>query len=200
VLTTHILQIVREPLKPGREAAYDAIERDQATTSKAFGCPHPYMAAETLTGSKEVWWFNAYESEHDRQRVYDAYATNAPLLEALQKNGAAKANLTLPAIEVFARYRSHGGADEPWTVGHGRFLVIAVTRDDRMIDGTVFEAGDGMRYVVRAARTRADANALRARVGTEAIVLAVRPNWSFPDPSWLAADPLFWTEQAEPDS
>ena len=102
----HILQIVREPLKPGSEAAYDAIERDQARISKAFGCPHPYLGAESLTGPKEVWWFNAYESEDDRQQVYDAYAKNARLLEALQKNSAAKTTLTLPAIEVFARYRS----------------------------------------------------------------------------------------------
>jgi hypothetical protein len=191
-----ILQIVREPLKPGSEAAYDAIERDQARISRAFGCPHPYLAAESLTGPKEVWWFNAYESDDDRQQVYDAYAKNARLLEALQKNGAAKTALTWPAIEVFARYRSHGSGDAPWTVGRGRFLVIAVTRDDRAIDGTVFEAADGTRYAISAARSRADAEALGPRAGAEATIFAVRPDWSFPDSSWLDADPRFWAEQA----
>jgi len=195
-LTTRILQIVREPLKPGSEAAYDAIERDQARISKAFGCPHPYLAAESLTGSKEVWWFNAYESEDDKQAVYEAYAKNAPLMAALQKNSAAKTNLTLPPVEIFARYRSHAGAGDPWTGGPGRFLVIAVTQDDRIIDGTVFEAADGTRYVVRAARARAEAEAeaVRTPVGPEATVFAIRPDWSFPDASWIAADPSFWTQ------
>ena len=196
--TARILQIVREPLKPGSEAAYDAIERDQARISKAFGCPHPYLAAESLTGPKEVWWFNAYESEDDQQRVYDEYAKNAPLLEALQKNSAAKTRLTLPAIEVFARYRSHASGSSPW-IGQGRFLVVAVTPDDQAMDGTVFETADGTRYIVGETRTRADANALQAGVGAEAIVLAVRPDWSFPDSSWLDADPVFWSERAARD-
>jgi hypothetical protein len=197
MLTTGILQIVREPLKAGGEAAYDAIEQDQARISKEFGCPHPYLAAESLTGAKEVWWFNAYESEEDKQRVYESYAENAPLVEALQKNSAAKTNLTLPAIEVFAQYRRHGSAGPAWIPGQGRFLAIAITRDDRAIEGTVFEAADGTRYVVRAARTRAEAEAMRTLVGPEATVFAVRPDWSFPDPSWIAADPLFWTERGE---
>jgi len=196
LLTTRILQIVREPLKPGSEAAYDAIERDQARISKAFGCPHPYLAAESLTGPKEVWWFNAYESDEDRQGVYDAYAKNAPLLEALQKNSVAKAALTLPAIEVLARFLSHGSGGAPWSVGHGRFLVIAVTRDDRSIDGTVFAAADGTRYIVCAVRTRTEADAARARIGPEANLFAVRSDWSFPDTSWIAADPSFWTEHS----
>jgi hypothetical protein len=191
-LTTRLLQIVREPLKSGSEAAYDAIERDQARISKAFGCPHPYLSAETLTGPKEVWWFNAYDSEDDRQQVYDAYAKNAPLLEALQKNGAAKTALTLPPIEVFARFLSHGSGTAPWSVGQGRFLVIAVTRDDLVIGGTVFEGADGTRYIVCAAGTRAEADAARARIGPDATVFAVRPDWSFPDASWIAADPSFW--------
>ena len=199
VLITRLLQIVREPLKPGCEAAYDAIERDQAHISTAFGCPHPYLAAEAVTGAKEVWWFNGYESEDDRQQVYAAYAKNAPLLDALQKNSADKTTLTLPAIEALARYQSHEGGIAPWTVGLGRFLVIAVTRDDRTINGTVFATADGTRYIVSAAGTRAEADALRARIGAEATVLAVRPDWSFPDSSWLDADPLFWSEQASRD-
>jgi hypothetical protein len=46
-------------------------------------------------------------------------------------------------------------------------------------------------------RSRADPDALGARAGAEATVLAVPPDWSFPDSSWLDADPQFWTEQAE---
>ena len=80
-----LLQIVREPLKPGAEAAFNAIEEERARVSATLGCPHPYLGAESVTGPKEVWWFNGYQSSTDRQQVYDAYAKNAPLMAAAEK-------------------------------------------------------------------------------------------------------------------
>jgi hypothetical protein len=55
-----ILQIAREPLKPGREAAYRNVEEDTARQSAKLGCPHPYLGVESLSGPKEIWWFNGY--------------------------------------------------------------------------------------------------------------------------------------------
>ena len=49
-----ILQIHREALKPGSEAVYQDIEEDTARLQAKLGCPHPYLAIESLTGSKEV--------------------------------------------------------------------------------------------------------------------------------------------------
>jgi hypothetical protein len=190
----NLLQIYREPLKPGVEVAYDALEQEQARISAAFGCPHPYLGAESLSGPREVWWFNGYESPAEQQHVYDAYARNTALLEALQRNNKAKAELTLAPVEVFTRYRADSSSGVPWTVGQGRFLVITVTTSDRRIEGTVFEAPDGVRFVVQPARTRKDADAATALAGSEAVLLAVRPSWSFPDEMWIAADPLFWQE------
>ena len=191
----NLLQIYREPLKPGVEAAYDALEREQARISAAFGCPHPYLGAESLSGRKEVWWFNGYESPADKDQVYDAYAKNTALMEVLQRNSTAKAELTLAPVEVFAKYRADLTSGVPWTVGQGRFLVIfMVTTSDRRIEGTVFEAPDGVRFVVRPARTREDADAAAALAGPEAVILAVRPLWSFPDEMWIAADPVFWQD------
>lgn len=185
-----ILQIVREPLKPGVEAAYQAIEEETAGFSAALGCPHPYLAAESLTGPKEVWWFNGYESSADQKQVYDAYTRNAPLMAALQRSSEKKASLTLAPIEVFANLRRDLSAGTPWVVGRGRFLVITVTKSNpRVPAGTVFESADGTRFIVTAVRTREEAGAL---AGPESRVLAVRPSWSFPAPEWIAADPGFW--------
>jgi hypothetical protein len=113
-------------LKPGAEAAYDILEREQARLSAVFGCPHPYLGAESLTGRREVWWFNGYESAAEKQRVADAYATNEALIAALTRNSRMKARLTLPPIEVFASYRKDLSVGVPWEPGHGRFLVITV--------------------------------------------------------------------------
>jgi hypothetical protein len=43
-----LLQIVREPWRPGSDAAFAAIEEARAGISVRFGCPHPYLGAESL--------------------------------------------------------------------------------------------------------------------------------------------------------
>jgi hypothetical protein len=193
---TQLLQIVREPLKPGSEEAYDALEREQAHTSAALGCPHPYLGAETLTGAREAWWFNSYASEADKQRVADAYAANTPLMTALQANSRVKADLTFAPVEVLARPRSDDAVSPRWELGQGRFLVVTASERARRVVGTVFEVSGGTRFIVRAANTRTEADALRRAMGADAIALAVRPEWSFPDPAWIAADPAFWNDTA----
>lgn len=49
-----LLQIVREPLKPGTEAAFNAIEEERAHLSATLACPHPYLGAKAITGPKEA--------------------------------------------------------------------------------------------------------------------------------------------------
>jgi hypothetical protein len=191
-----ILQIYREPLKPGSEAAYRAIEEDTARLSTALGCPHPYLGIESLTGSKEVWWFNGYESSAEQGQVRDDYAKNTRLMAALQQNSKRKANLTLEPSEVFASYRQDLSAGTPWILGHGRFLVITGTRSGRRITGTVFEAADGTRFIITPAGTLEEADAAKALAGQESNVFAVRPSWSFPAKEWIAADSLFWQPTA----
>jgi hypothetical protein len=185
-----LLQIVREPLKPGTEAALNAIEEERARMSAALGCPHPYLGAETVTGPKEVWWFNGYQSSTERQQVYDAYAKNDLLMAAFQKSAKPKANLTLKPIEVFASYRADRSEGTPWTLGDGRYLVITRIGRTAQLVGTVFEGTDGTSFVVRSAGTREQA--MQASAGQDTTVLAVRPSWSFPAAEWIAADPEFW--------
>jgi hypothetical protein len=188
----HILQIYREALKPGSEAAYHAIEEDTARICAALGCPHPYLGAESLTGPKEVWWFNGYESSVEQRQIFDEYAKNTQLMAALQESSKRKERLTLQPIDVFANYRPDLSAGPPWILGHGRFLVITVTKSDRPIAGSVFESPEGARYIITSARTREQADAAVAAAGPESTIFVVRPTWSFPAKEWTAADPLFW--------
>ena len=187
-----LLQIVREPLKPGSEAAFNAIEEERARISATLGCPHPYLGTESLTGPKEVWWFNGYQSSTELQQVYNAYAKNAPLMAAFQKSAEPKADLTLKPIEVFASYRPDRNKGTPWLLGHGRYLVITMSNRTARLAGTVFESTDGTRFVVRSAETREEAEATKVSAGRETTVLAIRPSWSFPAAEWIAADPDFW--------
>src|SRR5260370_11569808 len=56
-----ILYIAREPLVAGRENAYREIEEVTARLSAKLGCPHPYLAMESLTGPKEICWLNGFD-------------------------------------------------------------------------------------------------------------------------------------------
>jgi hypothetical protein len=188
-----ILQIYREPILPGGEAEYDRIESETANKCAELRCPHAYLGLESLTGPKEVWWFNGFVSEADRKEVTDTWAKSTEVVAALARNRERKAPFTGKGIEVFAHYRADLSQGAAWVLGRGRFLVIATTRGAPPLEGAVYETSDGTRLVIAPARTRAEAEA--AAAGIDARVLAARPRWSHPAEDWIAADPEFWRPQ-----
>ncbi len=188
-----ILQVFREPLKPRVEAEYDRIESDTARKCAKLRCPHPYLGIESLTGPKEVWWFNAYDSAAEVKQVADAWAKNKAALTAVGRNSKRKARLTEKGINVFGNYRQDLSAGPPWLIGRGRFLVITVTKGAPRMNGTVFETDNGTRFVIVPAQTREEADAAAA-ASAESRVFAVRPSWSHPALDWIAADPEFWRQ------
>ena len=185
-----ILQIFREPLRPGVQAEYDRIEADTARKCAELDCPHPYLGLESLTGPKETWWFNAYASAAEQKEVAAAWAKSTRALEVLGRNSTRKAPLIGKGLERFARHRPDWSTGTPWLMGRGRFLVIRMAKGGEGMTGTAFEMDDGMRLVIVPARTRDEADALAARA--EGRVFAVRPSWSHPAADWIAADPEFW--------
>jgi hypothetical protein len=188
----NILLVFREPLKPGLEAEYKAIEDETAQACVELKCPHPHLALEPLTGPREVWWLNAFESDADRLRVEDAYAKNRPLMAALERNSKRKAAVTEPFVSAFVKYRPDLSRGTPWTLVGARFLVVTVTRQDSRAEGSVFDAPDGSRYILKPVKTRHQADAEATRAGQEARVFAIRPYWGLPAKAWLEADPDFW--------
>jgi hypothetical protein len=187
----NLLQIHREALKAGAEAAYDAIEADTARLCAVLGGPHPYLALTAVTGSPEVWFLNGFGSATEQQQVAEAYAKNAPLMAALKRNSEAKSALTAKPVGIFASHRPDLSRGVPWELGTSRFLVITITSAARHVAGTVFELRTA-RIIVDPAGTRGDADAMAALTGTESHILAVRPRWSFPAKEWIAADPALW--------
>jgi hypothetical protein len=185
-----ILQVYREPLKAGVRAEYDRLESDTATQCAQLRCPHAYMGLESLTGPKEVWWLNGYDSDADRKRVADAWAASTEVLALLGRNAKKKAALVGKAVESLARFRADLSGGEPWRLGRGRFLVIWSGKGTPALEGTVYEADDRTRLVLVSARSRKEAEALAA--ASKARVFEVRPSWSHADETWIAADPALW--------
>jgi hypothetical protein len=187
-----ILQIYRDFLRPGTDDAYREIEEEAARICARFKCPNPYLAIESLTDPKEVWYFNGYRSAAHQTAVYDGYRNNAPLLAALDVIPKRKADLILAPLDVLAAHRPDLGRGRSWRVGEGRFLVITVTKDSKEVEGTVFAADDGTLFVIGAAHSRHEADAEAAAAGEDARVFAVRPSMSMPAEEWRLADRDFW--------
>lgn len=184
-----ILQIYRETVAPGREADYDALERETAKNAARLGCPNPYLGAESLRGPKVVWWFNAYESPAEQRRVAEGYMRNAKLMAALARSSSHKAEFTSDTSDVFAHYRPEASGGNSWSPGQGRFLRIVETKAATGATGAVFETDDGTRFIVTPCVAREDAE---QSDDAKTYVLAVRPSWSFAAPAWVAADKDFW--------
>lgn len=187
-----ILQIYRDTVKPGREADFKTVEEDAARICAELRFPHSHLAIESLSGPTEVWWLNAFESEEDRQRVADDYGKNPTLKAALEGITRRKEGLTETPVNVYATYRAELSRGASWKVAGARFFVVTISAGDSRMEGAVFEAPDGTRFVFRPFATRPPADAVAAAAGRDTRVFAVRPCWGMPAPEWIAADPAFW--------
>lgn len=187
-----ILQIYRDPLKHGREAAYKTVEQDAARICARFNFPNPHLAIETLTGPKEVWWLNAFASEAERQRVASDYAGRPALVAALEGIAKRKQGLTGTPVDVLTAYKADLSRGVSWNPAGARFFVVTVTKRNLQTRASVFEAPDGTRYFLTPVRTRRQADLEAAALGPETRVFAVRPYWGMPAKEWIAADPEFW--------
>ena len=185
-----LLQIVREPIKAGSEAAYEVIESDTAAACAALKCPHPHLALESLVGPREVWWFNFFESEAERLQVSSAYQRNQPLMEVLVRNSEKKSKYTGKTTDMILTYRPDLGRGARWDLSGARFVVVTIVKGAIHTEGSVFSASDGTCFVVQPVRSLADAEQLAG--DARAIVLAIRASWGMPAKQWVDADRDFW--------
>src|SRR2546421_8270547 len=109
-----LLEIYREPLKQGSEAAYRAIEEDTARITAEFNFPHPHLAIETVAGPKEVWWLNAWESRDERVWVSTEYAKNRLMARAIERNSRRKKKLIVSPTDIFLNYRADLRRGSSW--------------------------------------------------------------------------------------
>jgi hypothetical protein len=184
------LYIYRDSVKSGADSVYRAIEDDGAQICADFKCPNPYLALESLSGTHEVWWLNAFASAEDTARVGNAYAMNRPLGEALGVVAKRKEALIGTPIQGYGVYRPDLSRGPAWSVVGARFMVVSTTHNQKPAPGSVWELRDSTFYIFRPLKTIKSANALATEQNGR--VFAVRPNWSMPAPGWVAADPEFW--------
>jgi hypothetical protein len=86
-----ILEVAREYLKPDAVPAVHTIEVDAAQICIRLKFPHRYLVLESLTGPKEFWYLNAFDSQADLDEVARLYEGNKALTSALAENLKRKA-------------------------------------------------------------------------------------------------------------
>jgi len=184
------LLIAREPLKPGAEAEYDRIESETAKLAAQYGCPHPYLALQSLSGAKnEVWWFNGFDSQDELNSVAEAYKENQAWNAALTNNQKRKELLTGNTVEQLADFEPQAHS-QPWALGRAQYVVVAINAAARLSGSNVFKGRDGTRYDILMANTCEEAEQV-AR-GQDFVVLEVVPRWSFPTREWVDANREIW--------
>jgi hypothetical protein len=189
-----ILEVAREYLKPDAVPAIHKIEVDAAQICIRLKFPHRYLVLESLTGPKEFWYLNAFDSQAELDEVGRNYEANKAVRSALAQNLKRKAPyLAGESTDVFLHYRPELSGGTPWRMGRGRFLVTAWTKGTAGTAGTVFEGPDGNRLVIRAARTRAEAESMASSAAEGTRVFAIHPELGWADEEWVAADPQFWS-------
>ena len=189
-----ILEVYREYHKPGAVQAIHQIEVDAAQICIQLKFPHRYLVLESLTGAEEFWYFNAFDSQAELDEVGRQYNGNTALAQALAKILKRKTPyLAGESTDAFLKYRPELSEGTPWAMGDGRFLIATWAKTPSGTGGTVFEGRDGNRLVIRAARTRAEAESIAIAAGADARVLAIHPELGWPDEKWVKADPEFWS-------
>jgi hypothetical protein len=184
-----LLQVYRDFPKHEKFSEYAKIEEDAARICVELHCPHPFLAMESLTGPREVWFLNGFKSQADRDEVALAYANNAALKAALEQIAARKVGLIADPIELFANFRPGMSRGLPWTLGQATFVVATMTLLSLKVEGTVYETEDGKRLILKSAQSRGESQKLAA-ASPDTQIFAVRPQWSMPGEHWTGCGEL----------
>lgn len=181
-----ILQVYRDFPKLESFSDYAEIEEDAARICVELHGPHPFLAMESITSPKEVWFLSGFKSQADRDNVVLDYANNSALKVALQQIAARKSGLIADPIELFANFRPGMSRGLLWTLGQSNFVVATLTLLSLKVEGTVYETEDGKRLIMKSAQSRGEAQKLAA-ASPDTQIFAVRPQWSMPGKNWTIA-------------
>ena len=194
----------------GDERGYEAFVRKQAHLCSSLPCPQHYIVLQPLTSTNAVWrsafveahhrepvlpsstgelWTIAvYRSAADMQKAHDWEENDEPHhfrsyhrgVRAWMGGGSS------------APYRPELSVVSPWIIGETPFLVITMTRNRPLASGAVFSRFGDSWIVVSLADSRDEAIARATEAGPDSVALAVRPDLSFPEKSWIVSNPGMW--------
>lgn len=121
-----ILEIYRDPVKPGKMVEYTRVE-GEAALACARASTWPYMAIQSITGPQtEVWYMEGFDSYAAVERSGEPFVKNAALSTDLNRLMEAKANLVGEASVVFAHYRDDLSSSVGLVQPRTRFFLVTL--------------------------------------------------------------------------
>lgn len=152
-----ILQIYRDPVKPGKLPEYARVEAETAQACFRANT-WPYFTVQTVAGPQEIWFVSGFDSYAAMEKSAEPFAKNANLAAELNRLMEAKANLVSDPTTIFLRYRED--------LGRNAGLVRPGTRYFRATWTSVAPGHEGefeeSQRLIRGARERAGSNDNRA--------------------------------------
>jgi hypothetical protein len=191
--TPQILRVDRYRLTPGTLTPIQHLQQRAALVMAQWGCPHPYLAVESVTGPAEVWRLTGYQTAADQRRAALSMDMNPALRGDLERIESQIQVLAGPSYTWIAQYVGGILHGQKWPMGRGQYLVIAPVSGSADPQGAPYQASDGAQYAIASARTRKGAESRAAAAGPGAYVFAVRPAWSMPAAEWVRCNPAFWS-------
>src|SRR4030095_9731282 len=148
-----VLLMVRQRVVPGNEAEYSRLEVGIKSDFDRLGCPNPYVALESMSGPKEVWFVNAASSLAEKQRIEHAYAQNRELMAALTVLTERKKPLVSETTTLLVEYDPAASGSNVWTMVGTRYVAMGFDAP-ATTGAAVYVTQDGRRVSLRRARSR----------------------------------------------
>ncbi len=121
-----ILEIYRDPVKPGKIAEYTRAE-GEAALACARASTWPYMAIQSISGPQtEVWYMEGFDSYAAVERSGEPFVKNAGLATDLNRLMEAKTNLVADPHVVFAHYRDDLSSSVSLVQPRTRFYTVTM--------------------------------------------------------------------------
>lgn len=118
-----ILQIYRDPVRPGKMPEYAKVEGEAAQACYRANT-WPYFTIQSVTGPQEVWFVSGFETYAAMERSAEPFARNVSLSQELGRLMEAKTNLVTEPRTVFLRYREDLGRNNGLVRPGTRFFTV----------------------------------------------------------------------------
>jgi hypothetical protein len=145
-----LLEITREEVRPGKNAAHAGNEAAWAAAYAKAGSPVHWLGMATVTGPNEAWFLSRHESFADFEKA-DASTDAAPALAAERDQLAATdGDLVSRTSTLLLRYREALSYQPEVRLPDMRYMTVDVVR---VKHGKVAAFADGWRMIAAAHKT-----------------------------------------------
>jgi hypothetical protein len=123
-----LLQIYREMVKPGHNAAHEKVEAGWPKAHKASKTPAHYLAMTSLTGANEAWYLSGYESYEAWEKQFMAEQADPVLAAEITRLSAADGEHLDGWRSITARFREDLSLRPALNIGSYRYMTVVTMR------------------------------------------------------------------------